>query len=335
MRLRSSVIGTRLGRRLLFLFLLCALLPSASVAVVSFLEVSAELRHQSEVRLRRTTKGLALAVHERLLSLEEGVKLVGDTLPEGRRGRVPEAWPERRFEAVWTLADVGTAKLQLGSDPLGPPALGPAERAAARRGETVVTLDLRHEQPAVVLATRGSATEPIVVASARSAFLFDLTETSSLPPDHDYCIFAASGERLDCSFRDAAALEAAAQALNGPSGFFEWPADEPEHLAAFWALFLDGPFHADNWTFVVSREKASVYKPLAEYSRSFPPFIVAVLCLVALVSISQLRRSLGPLEALREATERVAARDFDARVTIHSRDEFGARLLLAAYYWPT
>ena len=61
------------------------------------------------------------------------------------------------------------------------------------------------------------------------------------------------------SFRDAAALEAAAQALNGPSGFFEWPADEPEHLAAFWALFLDGPFHADNWTFVVSREKASVY----------------------------------------------------------------------------
>jgi nitrogen fixation/metabolism regulation signal transduction histidine kinase len=41
-----------------------------------------------------------------------------------------------------------------------------------------------------------------------------------------------------------------------------------------------------------------------------------------LLSVSQIRKSLVPLEKLQEGTERLAKRDFDSRVTVTSGDEF-------------
>ena len=50
--------------------------------------------------------------------------------------------------------------------------------------------------------------------------------------------------------------------------------------------------------------------------------MLASVCVVSLLSLVRIRRNLVPLEALREGTRRIAAKDFDARVTVTSNDEF-------------
>ena len=47
------------------------------------------------------------------------------------------------------------------------------------------------------------------------------------------------------------------------------------------------------------------------------------LLLVALLSISQIRRTMGPLEKLIKGTRNLANEDFEDRVVVSSQDEFG------------
>jgi putative nucleotidyltransferase with HDIG domain len=59
-----------------------------------------------------------------------------------------------------------------------------------------------------------------------------------------------------------------------------------------------------------------------EFKKLFPLVILLALWVVLLLSLSQIRRSLVPLEKLQEGTTRVAQRDFETRVTVTSGDEF-------------
>ena len=54
----------------------------------------------------------------------------------------------------------------------------------------------------------------------------------------------------------------------------------------------------------------------------FAPVIAGTILLIALLSATQIRRFLGPLEKLREGTVRITAGDFHSRVNIASDDEF-------------
>jgi hypothetical protein len=58
------------GRRLLLLFVGCALVPIAVVALVSYRHVSRHLLAQSEARLHQANKALGSAIFERLLLLD-------------------------------------------------------------------------------------------------------------------------------------------------------------------------------------------------------------------------------------------------------------------------
>jgi len=61
---------------------------------------------------------------------------------------------------------------------------------------------------------------------------------------------------------------------------------------------------------------------MAKFRKTFPLVILLSLWVVLLLSVSQIRRSLVPLERLREGTRRIAGRDFASRVTVASGDEF-------------
>jgi signal transduction histidine kinase/ActR/RegA family two-component response regulator len=56
--------------------------------------------------------------------------------------------------------------------------------------------------------------------------------------------------------------------------------------------------------------------------RTLSLLVLATLWVVLLASVSQIRRSLGPLQELREGTRRIAQRDFSNPVVVESHDEF-------------
>jgi diguanylate cyclase (GGDEF)-like protein len=68
--LQLKALHSRFGRRLLLLFVGCALLPIAVVALISYRHVSRHLLAQSEARLHQANKALGGAIFERLLLLD-------------------------------------------------------------------------------------------------------------------------------------------------------------------------------------------------------------------------------------------------------------------------
>ncbi|MBA2457432.1 MAG: diguanylate cyclase, partial [Gemmatimonadales bacterium] len=76
MTLELKPLQSRFGRRLLLLFVGCALVPTAVAAVVSYRHVTRHLFAQSEVRLHQANKALGLAIFERLLLLDATLKSI-------------------------------------------------------------------------------------------------------------------------------------------------------------------------------------------------------------------------------------------------------------------
>ena len=74
--LAPAPLQSRFGRRLLLLFVGCAVLPIALVAAVSYGHITRELRSQSEARLHQANKAMGLALYERLLLLDATLKSI-------------------------------------------------------------------------------------------------------------------------------------------------------------------------------------------------------------------------------------------------------------------
>src|SRR5688572_32459996 len=65
---------SRFGRRLLLLFVGCAVVPTAVVATVSYRHVKQYLIAQSQTRLHQASKTFGAAIFERLLLLDATLK---------------------------------------------------------------------------------------------------------------------------------------------------------------------------------------------------------------------------------------------------------------------
>ena len=106
------------------------------------------------------------------------------------------------------------------------------------------------------------------------------------------------------------------------AGRFEWVHEKKEYFASYWSIPLQAIFFTPKWTVVLSESKSDVLAPMANFKKIFPLVILMSIWVVLLLSVIQIRRSMIPLEKLREGTRRIAAKDFDSRVMIKSGDEF-------------
>jgi diguanylate cyclase (GGDEF)-like protein len=101
-------------------------------------------------------------------------------------------------------------------------------------------------------------------------------------------------------------------------------ADSTAHsyLSASSEITLTEAFAAQPWTLVLSESKDEVLEPMVDFTNTFLMVVGVSSLLVLLLSISQIRRSVLPLEQLQHSTRRIAQRDFASRVNVKSGDEF-------------
>ena len=82
MRLDTTFLRSKVGKRLFTLFILCSLAPITVLAIIAFTHVTNQLNEQSRSRLHQASKALGMAIFERLAFLEED----GGGEPQTRRG---------------------------------------------------------------------------------------------------------------------------------------------------------------------------------------------------------------------------------------------------------
>lgn len=132
-------------------------------------------------------------------------------------------------------------------------------------------------------------------------------DSDEISAAHSLCVTAEPVGRLFCNFpQDPAPLPADAAAAN----------------AGTFSLFLKPEFRTATWTVVASRRFTEQGGALANFFLVYLTVAVSAVLLEVLLSLVQIRRTLGPLQQLMAGARRIAAGDFTL-VKVKSDDEFG------------
>lgn len=330
MKLDTAFLRSKVGRRIFVLFVLCALLPIAALAIISFSQVTKQLEEQSLTRLQQASKALAMSIVERLTLLETEMKMLASTIPTGAKDASSASLKavgedlEQRFKALEVITDDGRNIPLVGHIQNLPP-LTPAQKQHMLSGKAVVSHGPRPGADA--RAFMSCALDPqnpmrgTLLGEINTTFLWD---TAMLPPQTELCVLDEAQRVLSCTPGIPPLFRAplTARIISPSRGQFEWSYGGKEFLASYWSVPLRYSYFTPGWTVVLSESKADVLAPLAKFKATFPLVVLMALWVVLLLSIIQIRRSLVPLEKLQEGTRRIAMRDFDSRVTVTSKDEF-------------
>ena len=325
MRLDYNFLRSKFARRILILFVACALLPITVLALVSFAQVTQQLNIQSHRRLRQASKAQGMAIYERLLLREAEMKAIAFR-PDGDNvamsGTFGEGLRQRFVGLVVAAADRHVPLL--GSLP-DPPRLSPAQKALLDDGETLIlTRPGPGSRTRVLMSRAVDPRDPTQGALLGEINTEDLWRLDTLPAGTDLLVLDHDGNILGSSPETPASLrqDARRRIATSASGQFEWSRNDRESMASYWSIFMEMGFHSPNWTVVLSQSKDEVLAPAAKFKRSFSFVFLLTFWVVLLLAVTQIRRWTAPLVELREGTRKLALKQFDSRVNVTSGDEF-------------
>jgi diguanylate cyclase (GGDEF)-like protein len=386
----STPLRSKFGRRLLILFVGCALVPMAVLAVLSYRHVKRQLYRQSENRLQQANRALGQAIFERLLLLDATLKSIPPsaiiqlaaakrlprTLPKppvptvgnqtqaggpldgrvamggvrpGRGQRLPstettanrqradlieaskaliaglDLLARQRFVAVEFVGDDGKA-IEVFGRMSRRPRLSSRDSSDLRLGLPLVTVVHNDGDRSRVyllrrLARRGEV-RGTFVAEVSPEYLWASVEESMPSPTTRVLVLDNRGHLLFRSLKAPAPVQRKDSTTGIISLDTRTARDGEFYLTASSAIPLEAAFAAEPWTVFFSEAKEEVLEPMVEFTNTFLIVIAFSSLAVLLLSVSQIRRSVLPLEELQKGTQRIAHRDFTSRVTVTSRDEF-------------
>lgn len=315
--LRSSFLRTRFGRRILLLFLACAMLPLGTLTVMVLSETSDEMDRQSRHQLRRTAKAIGMAIIadvNRLTETSERLALAALTDGRALRELMTES-DSLRLRGIVILAESGdTVKTWQ------PEAFADLAEEISRNDAKQMFFPLqRGAGRALALASThrvGGRVLRVISVVDPDAFFGDTDVQGWLDSGMQSCV-TRGGEVIWCSV--ARDLWTRVRVVGDGSV----SVDGKPFVSAVWSGFAPLAAPGSRVDVVAFAETASALGDSAGFRRSLVLLAPISLVLVFLASHMQLRRSLRPLEELTRATQRVGTPNVAVRVDAGSDDEFG------------
>ncbi len=319
MKTSDRFLRSKVARRIVLLFISCALLPVTILAVVSYFEVSQQLRDLSQKELAQATRRQGMEVYERLELLDSDLQVLAADVREHRR-LTSSRVSEKHYQGI-ALFSADGKHLEGWGDRLTLPDIEPAQKNHLLSGKPLLTVVHTSDGLDRVLLLRmaDARNGELLVGAPESQYLFS---PLSLSPELDLCVFSAARSVLFCSDDESRPQVLIATPAGHASGQYRWKSGERSFDAAYWKLLTRPVFLEDSWTIVVSKDHAAALAPIDRFSRIFPLVVLLSLWIVVLSSLIQIRRTLGPLEQLQEGTEKIGMRQFEHRVQVNSGDEF-------------
>jgi len=305
--------GTRITRRVMGLFMLCALLPVTATLLLAYDRVQSALLSQRVALLRGTANGYGMSLIDRLGVAESLGSYVAAEMAAGRP--LPRVAYEGYFRNTLALHP-STVQPALGRTGGPTDADQPGTRrlhvARSRSGESAVWLVVR------------AASGPPVALEIDPAFLW--RDDSDLPFGTDVCVLDAGSTPLHCSHppSEVSLLAIRQRVAEQGKGDVDWVDGGARHLGSFSEIFLRGRYAIDSWTVFATQPEEEALAPVEALKHVIVPVVVLGLLFATLLGLVQVRRTLGPLKELSDATARIAVRDFDVRLDARRDDEFGA-----------
>jgi diguanylate cyclase (GGDEF)-like protein len=305
------------GKRILTLFLVAAIVPMLFTAWLAWHEFDRGLEQETERRLRDGAKQYGIEILTRLeLATEKAAQILRARQPDGHTHVDLHEYLLDDFEAVWELGELAPPTISLGDEAAFDLAPSEREHLDANRPRLVIT-----QQSKLVLLRR---------SESGSVFAFHLNADKiwgagpNLPYNMAFCTFTEAGTGLSCTadINHAVHAHLAAMARQGGNRFGEWEIDGEEQFAAIWQLFLEGAFASPALDIIALQPRSFALQSGTDFRRVFVPAIALVLVLVVFLSLNFVARTLVPLRHLTVAARQIASGNLASRVRVRTADEF-------------
>ncbi len=315
----TRYLTSRLGRRMLGVFALCAMLPVTALAVVSYRAARADLEGQARERLHDATKNLGMSMLERFLFVLEELEFAGERLGRGMPLAMVQEFPDRLVGIVHLDGDRLMARV--GND-FSLSGLRPGDHERLVAGEPAITFPVGSEsgRPAAVI-WYPLADGTRLAAAVEPGYGWGAGLQAVLPANTDVIVLTPTGAPLLSTLASGSAN--AVSILSATAGRqFDVEIEDRKYFGGRWSLPLRYNFGHPGLVLISLTERAAALQRSSGFGREYLLLGLTSLWIVLLLSISQIRRSLSPLDDLFAATKRVGERDFGHRVQISSHDEF-------------
>lgn len=328
MKFGAAFLQSKVARQVLALFVLSALIPVAFFSVFSYRQVTRLLAEQTQRELVMFSSSYGSAAYERLLLAD---RTLGNLVSELARGLSSESLVKLSNPVIQSLVKVapsGNHQVAFGAD-FVPMKLGETELLKLRRGQTLLLKTAVRDGGAhgIGVARLINVAEPDggwFVAEVGPDFLWGAKD--ELPYMTHICVQDAQRVLLYCSNPN---LQQAIQnvmintSVRGDRVPPTLRVGSEVHLVAMREVFVASRFGEQYWTVIASRPESEALAPVSAFRLIFWGSVILSALVVMLLSVSQIRRTLIPLESLMAATRRVAKRDFSTPVVATRKDEFG------------
>ncbi|MBH0203476.1 MAG: response regulator [Nitrospira sp.] len=319
-----SLFHSRIARRILGLFVLCALVPISILGWVSYRQVTDQLIVQSSARLKQESKSQGMVLYSHLLTLAADLDRIASELPQAgiviEDTTITASMKEfgRHFQAIQLLAAGGPGRR----------GLTPAQVAHLQEGKSLLEI---HPVPGhspqltltrIVNPARWEA--GLLSAHIDETSLWSTQVKETLPGDTDLIVEDGQRQALYSTFSQQVTLpDFRRHDITAPMGEGAlWRFGRQEYVAGTWTMPLRHMFLIEPWVIVLNQTRESAVAPVEQFRHTFILVVVSTLSVVVLLSLLHIRRSLQPVALLQEGTARLAAGDFSTRVVVTSQDEF-------------
>jgi HAMP domain-containing protein len=334
MKIEKTFLQSKVARRILALFIFCALVPIIALAVVSFTRVRSELKNQNERQLHQSGKALGMSILERLNILEKEFTalcsnpiLSSGAFTRSTRGENTEELI-KRFKGLAFITHSGEFFPRFGQIQK-PPGLSAQETEHIRSGKTLMLTDTNLDNRRFYMmrfVDPKNRNRGILYGEINTMYLWFLSENQRdiLPYKTELIVLDDSHQLIYSTIPVPSSLRERPEYKmpRRGRGIFEWEYEDGGYMASFRSLSLKFNPVNPEWTVVLTVPNKVISKPMAQFKQIFPLIVLLSFWVVLLLAFVQIRRTTHPLEKLREGTRRIASGDFRTRVEIRSGDEF-------------
>lgn len=327
----ANVLISRLGRRIVLLFVLCALVPITAVAGFSLLQTHVQLDHQMVRWLHQEAKARGLAIFERVTLLDRELEVcvsairqypkLSDLLDLLQRDSL-----KSRFRSLFMVQSKSVTAIF--GDAAIPRPLTSEERAHMAKGKALLLVAEDGSGSRVFLARLFVPEEPdsgVLWGELNTSFIMGLMDEAGYGEkvrivlfDHGGKLIHATGQ-INPVFQE----ELRKSLQSSTSSEFHLTMDSRRYISYSWPVYLKAEFHASSLTVLFCIPEEDVFALPYTIKDMLPRVLAVTILAVFLLSLVQVRRQLQPLKALTEGTKRIAEKHYDTRVAIVRRDEFG------------
>lgn len=320
---------SKVCRRIFLIFLGCALLPTLTLALLYYWQVSNLLSDQAQQGLCYASKNIGERLDSHIRQLSKNLQGLA---------HLYQGHPDH-FEAFFSGTDLlqdhllsglsvfesdGTPVPLLGAA-LEPPTLTDDDKSLLFAGRILLHIPERAtEQGAarILIALQpGNPSTGLMIGEISRSHLLELT-TPFLPDKAQIFVTAGTGTAVFSS----APLEKSNYVPPQPDIL---EADHHQHygskgdfIASNWSIVFPPAISSENWIVVVRESRADALASLYRFRNAFYLVGLVSFLIVSILSGRHIRRNLVPLQRLKEGTHRISQGDFGHRIEVNSRDEF-------------